>query len=183
METDFNKFSRFMKTVDRYRLYSKPVRTTDLKVHVFVGPPNSGKTKFVNDRYPDNYSFPIGKDLWSDGYMGQPVVLVDDFSGQMRLVDTLRFLDRYPIQIPKKGGFNWWMPEIIILTTNRHPYHWYDWGNRPLQEEALKRRLHHIWILTLMESTKETMRDMKERSKWTKIPFGTIGEHCKNTHK
>jgi len=37
-----------MKTVDRYRLYSKPVRTTDLKVHVFVGPPNSGKTKFVN---------------------------------------------------------------------------------------------------------------------------------------
>jgi len=105
METDFNKFSRFMKTVDRYRLYSKPVRTTDLKVHVFVGPPNSGKTKFVNDRYPDNYSFPIGKDLWSDGYMGQPVVLVDDFSGQMRLVDTLRFLDRYPIQIPKKRRF------------------------------------------------------------------------------
>jgi len=106
METDFNKFSRFMKTVDRYRLYSNPYELLDLKVHVFVGPPNSGKTKFVNDRYPDNYSFPIGKDLWSDGYMGQPVVLVDDFSGQMRLVDTLRFLDRYPIQIPKKGGFN-----------------------------------------------------------------------------
>jgi len=145
MEHDFAKYSRFMKTVDRYRLYNKPVRTTDLQVHVLVGPPDAGKTRFVNDQFPNNYSFPIGKDLWSDGYMGQPVVLVDDFSGQMRLVDTLRFLDRYPIQIPKKGGFNWWCPDTILITTNRHPYNWYDWGNRPLQEAAIKRRIHHIW--------------------------------------
>jgi len=183
METDFNKFSRFMKTVDRYRLYSKPVRTTDLKVHVFVGPPNSGKTKFVNDRYPDNYSFPIGKDLWSDGYMGQPVVLVDDFSGQMRLVDTLRFLDRYPIQIPKKevltGGCQ---KSLSLQQTDIRTI-----GTIGATDHYRKRLLNVACtisgILTLMESTKETMRDMKERSKWTKIPFGTIGEHCKNTHK
>jgi len=145
MEADFAKYSRFQKTIDRYRTYQAPRRIIDLKVHVLVGQPGTGKTRFVYDTFPNCYAFPIGKDLWADGYMGQPVVLLDDFSGQMRLVDTLRFLDRYPIQIPKKGGFNWWCPDTIFITTNIHPKDWYDWEKRPNQEQALKRRIHHIW--------------------------------------
>jgi len=83
----------------------------------------------------------------------------------------------------KKGGFNWWMPEIIILTTNRHPYHWYDWATDHYRKRLLNVACHHIWDFDPHGVDQETMRDMKERSKWTKIPFGTIGEHCKNTHK
>ena len=45
MEHDFAKFSRFMKSVDRYRLYVPPIRKVDLQVHLFVGSPGTGKTR------------------------------------------------------------------------------------------------------------------------------------------
>lgn len=127
--------------IDRLRLCVPPKRTTELKVVVFFGKPGSGKTKAAYEQFPDLFAFPIGKDLWSDGYMGQKEVLLDDFAGEMRLVDTLRFLDRYPIQIPKKGGFNWWCPESIIITTNVHPKDWYDYSKRKDSEIALRRRI------------------------------------------
>lgn len=145
MDYDFAKYSRFMKATDRYRSYLKPERTVDLKVHLLIGKPGTGKTRACYEKYPELWAFPIGKDLWSDGYAGQTTVLLDDFSGQMRLVDTLRLLDRYPIQIPKKGGFNWWCPERILITTNIHPKLWYDWQKRPDQEGALKRRIMFFW--------------------------------------
>jgi len=145
MEVDFNAFNRFSKTIDRYRSLCNPKRTEDLTVHLFIGAPGTGKTRMAYALQPDLYAFPIGKDLWSDGYAGQKEVLVDDFSGQMRLVDTLRFLDRYPVQIPKKGGFNWWIPTTIIITTNIQPWDWYDWTKRPTQQAALRRRIHFIW--------------------------------------
>jgi len=145
MEVDFNAYNRFCKTVDRYRLYQAIKRTEELSVHIFYGSPGTGKTRMAYELMPNLYAFPIGKELWSDGYNGQSEVLVDDFSGQMRLVDTLRFLDRYPIQIPRKGGFNWWCPNYIVLTTNIHPAKWYDWTKRPEQQAALRRRIHHIW--------------------------------------
>lgn len=145
MEMDFNGYSRFQKAVDRYRTYTPPKRTEDLKVVLFIGEPGTGKTRKAYDLAPDLFAFPIGKDLWSDGYMGQSVVLIDDFSGGMRLVDLLRFLDRYPIQIPRKGGFVWWCPLRIIITSNVHPSKWYKYEDRQSSEAALHRRIHRIY--------------------------------------
>lgn len=145
MQTDFNQYARFQKSVDRYRSYMQPVRTAELSVHLFVGLPGTGKTRSAYDTFANLYAFPIGQNLWADGYMGQPDVLVDDFSGQLRLVDLLRFLDRYPIQIPRKGGFVWWCPTTIIITTNIHPRRWYKYEDRAEQEAALRRRIHYYW--------------------------------------
>lgn len=144
MDFDFGKYARFIKTVDRYRTYIAPRRETELEVYLLIGKPGTGKTRSVYEKCPGVWAFPIGKDLWCDGYRGQPDVLLDDFSGQMRLVDTLRLLDRYPIQIPKKGGFSWWCPQRIFITTNIHPRYWYDWSKRPDQQLALRRRIHHF---------------------------------------
>jgi len=145
MEVDFNAFNRFSRTVDRFRSLTPIVRTEDLAVHLFVGEPGTGKTRKAYALCPDLYAFPIGPTLWSDGYRGQTDVLIDDFHGQMRLVDTLRFIDRYPIQIPKKGGFNWWCPNRIIITSMYHPSKWYKWEDRKTQETALRRRIHYVW--------------------------------------
>lgn len=145
MEEDFAQFNRFIKTVDRYRTYKPPVRTTELKVALFVGAPGTGKTRKAYELFPDIYTTPIGPTLWLDGYMGQPNVLIDDFSGGMRLVDLLRFLDRYPIQVPKKGSFTWWCPSYIIITTNTHPKTWYKYEDRKDSEKALRRRIHAVF--------------------------------------
>lgn len=159
METDFNAFNRFYKTVDRYRSFIPPKRTEELKVALFVGATGTGKTRRAYELFPDLYTFPIGKDLWSDGYMGQKNVLVDDFAGQMRLVDLLRFLDRYVIQIPKKGGFNWWCPTYIIITSNFHPRTWYKYDGREEHQAALKRRFHAVFDFDNKETDGEDKGD------------------------
>lgn len=145
MDADFNKFNRFIKTVDRYRTYVAPKRTNELKVALFVGKPGTGKTRKAYELFPDLYANPIGKDLWFDGYAGQPNVLIDDFSGQMRLVDLLRFLDIYPIKVPRKGGFVWWLPDYIIVTTNVHPKDWYKYEDRTDSALALRRRFSAVF--------------------------------------
>lgn len=145
MEVDFNAFNRFSKTVDRYRSLTPIKRAEDLAVHLFVGDPGTGKTRLAYELMPTLYAFPIGPTLWSDGYCGQTDVLIDDFAGQMRLVDLLRFIDRYPIQIPRKGAFNWWCPTRIIITTMAHPSTWYKWDDRKTQQMALRRRIHFVW--------------------------------------
>jgi len=146
-ESNLGAFARYPKMIDRMRVLLPPKRTDDnpIKVCLFIGLPDTGKTREAYAQFPDLYSFPIGKDLWSDGYSGQREVLVDDFAGEMRLVDLLRFLDRYPIQIPKKGGFNWWCPERVIVTTNIHPSDWYDYRKRKSSEKALRRRFHGVF--------------------------------------
>lgn len=145
MEADFNGFNRFMKSVDRYRYAVAPVRKNDLKVALFVGRPGTGKTRLAYDLFPNIYATPIGKDLWLDGYNGQKEVLLDDFTNGMRLVDLLRFLDRYPILVPRKGGFVWWLPDYIIITTNVHPKNWYKYEERLDSAQALARRIHSVW--------------------------------------
>lgn len=165
MEQDFEKYARFQKSVDRYRTYVKTERTTDLTVHLFIGEPGTGKTRRAYKECPNLYAFPIGPTLWADGYLGQPDVLVDDFSGQLRLVDTLRFLDRYPIQIPKKGSFCWWCPTTIIITSNIHPCKWYKWEDRTEQEAALRRRIHHIWDFDDLDENDEP-KELDRDSYW-----------------
>jgi len=144
-ESNLGAFVRYPRFVDRMRSLIPPVRTEDLKVVLFFGEPDTLKTKEAYAQFPQCYAFPIGKDLWSDGYTMQKEVLVDDFAGEMRLVDLLRFLDRYVIQIPKKFGFNWWCPNVIMITSNVHPKDWYDYSKRKSSEKALRRRIHGIF--------------------------------------
>lgn len=132
------------KWIEKELMKRKRVRKEDLKVLLYYGKPGTGKTKRAYDQYEDIYALPIGKDLWFNNYREEPDVLLDDFSGQMRLVDTLRLLDRYPIQVPIKGGFVWWCPTTIIITTNQHPKDWYKYEERKDSEEALKRRIHGV---------------------------------------
>jgi len=143
-------YMRHYKAVQHVRQLAaldKPTRTEDLKVYVLYGAPGLGKTRTVYNKFPDVYSVPLGKDLWFDNYKGERIVLLDDFSGNLRLVDCLRLLDRYPIQVPVKGGFVWWCPAKIFITCNVHPRNWYDYTTRQDSYKALTRRIYKVWHL------------------------------------
>lgn len=59
-----------------------------------------------------------GGNVWFDGYMGQKRVVLDDYrSYHLPFNFLLRLLDRYPIQVPVKGGYVNFIPEEIIVTS------------------------------------------------------------------
>ena len=53
---------------------------------------------------------------WFDGYIGQDTAIFDDFraSGN-RFSYILRIIDRYPMDVPVKGGFVYWNPKYIVF--------------------------------------------------------------------
>lgn len=143
------EMARYPKLYQMIRSLTKPVRVNDLQVILFFGEPGTGKTRKVWDDHPDHWSVPIGDKLWFDGYDLDPVVLLDDFAGavsKVSLTDTLRLLDRYPIQVPIKGGFTWFMPDVVYITTNIHPRGWYKWLGREVHWRALIRRFTQVII-------------------------------------
>ncbi len=144
------KFPRFYETV---RTLTRPKREHAQFVGVVLlyGYPGTGKTRYVVENYPDYWETGISGTgtHWYDGYDLHNVVLFDDFCGKMSkmpLCTVLKLFDRYVRQAPVKGGFTWWRPNIIFVTSNIHPRDWYDWELREAQWPALIRRFSHVYF-------------------------------------
>lgn len=148
-------YARYHKAVTHIRhigSMDKPDRNTvgELEVTLFFGGPGKGKSRRAQEWATENnfafWCLPLQNSgtLWFDGYNGEPVAILEDFSGKLHLDQTLRLLDRYPVQIPVKGGFVWWCPRHIIITSNVHPADWYDYTKRQDSWAAIKRRIHQV---------------------------------------
>ncbi len=143
--------ARFPKFYTTVRQCTMPERENELIVRLNFGPTGAGKTRYAYDNYDGDTMFVMplqNGTLWFDGYDGHTVVLLDDFAGRMSKVPldfTLRVLDRYPVQVPIKGGFRWWLPNEIIITSNFHPRQWYTWDGREQQYAALMRRITVVY--------------------------------------
>lgn len=155
MEAAPASFIRYHKGLDKVAQLlgsRKPRPVPDIRVR--YGPPGSGKTRYVYDNHDSVYSPVVTKDkVWFDGYCGQPVVLFDDYYGEIPYAYFLKLLDRYPLLVEIKGGTVNFVPEIIYITSNQPPESWYGFG----PHEALMRRLTDIKKIT---SIKDTTTDL-----------------------
>jgi len=149
--------SKYPRFVDQcYELFPS-LREGAPEVELHYGPPGCGKTRVVTERCVDLWKAPLGKGGWFNRYDGHPDVLMDDFAGKMShtsLTDLLRLLDRYPESVPTKGGFCAWKPKRVFITTNIHPFDWYEWAGREVHYPALRRRFTRIiaWRSNGLES-------------------------------
>lgn len=139
---------KYLRHIQSCRQIWKPQRETQLEVHLFYGAPGTGKTRLFWDNYKDGFQLPISKNLWFSGYAQQSAVLIDDFAGNTGLTQLLQILDRYPIQVETKGGHTWFCPNFIAITSNLHPWEWYDYSQRTSSYAALKRRIHKVVLFT-----------------------------------
>lgn len=116
-----------------------------INVVVLWGKGGTGKTRWAFDNYPDLYKKPTGD--WWDGYSGQKTILLDDYYGYIKYHDLLTVLDRYPLNLPYKGGFIWAQYDTVIITSNKHPADWYQklWG------WPLRRRLDKIIEVSVID--------------------------------
>lgn len=151
MEEPFamQKFERFYKMIkSTFRPDHK-----ERKVVLLYGVTGAGKTRSVTrEAWADKeyWKMPVSNGtVWFDGYDGEEFVLIDDFGGKFThcpLGMLLRILHEEPESMPIKGGFVWFNPSIIIITTNIHPKDWYDFSTREEQYSAIKRRFNSVWL-------------------------------------
>lgn len=93
---------------------------------------------------PSDVWFAPAGTLWFDGYDGQRVVIFDDFRAKgTKFEFLLRLTDRYPLQVPFKGGFVNWKPDWIIFTTPHSIPHTFEARqmHRPEDVAQLERRV------------------------------------------
>jgi len=119
--------------------YVKPVALERSAV-VYWGRTGTGKSRSAwseagLDAYPKD-----PRTKWWDGYCGECNVVIDEFRGAIDIVHLLRWLDRYPVRVERKGGAVVLRATKIWFTSNIHPDFWYPEIDQ-LTRDALKRRL------------------------------------------
>nr|QJQ37754.1 replication-associated protein [Cressdnaviricota sp.] len=121
------------------------------EVNVWYGASGSGKTTLamMGKKKSECYFVCISNNnnLWFNGYNASrhKIVILDEFSNQIAGIDKLKMLlDQFQNQVEKKGGFLFFNPPIINITSQRSPLHWFK--EQPSREDmiALLRRCKSI---------------------------------------
>lgn len=107
-------------------LYARPKNDYQQKeVYLLYGPPGTRKTSWAFAYYPDAFVVPPASSAgWVDGWLPfYQEALIDDYDPihQYPRQQLLRMLDGWPCQVPIKGGFTWFRPKVVIITSNFTP--------------------------------------------------------------
>lgn len=145
-ESDPSAFIRYGNGILRYRMMIRPPRSTPPQIWVFWGDSGTGKTRRCWEFTDHSKIWVHPGDRWFDGFdaYSHTCVLLDDFDGSWFKLDyLLKLLDRYTFQVPVKGGYVWWCPKTVLITSNIEPKLWYRNANEK-QQLALLRRLREF---------------------------------------
>jgi len=146
-DANFGLWCRNRRSFSAYRNLVWEQRRAKTYSLVYWGTAGTGKTRAVYDTYGFDRVYdlprPNGGSVWFDGLSpGHDVLLLDDFYGWLPLHLLLKLMDRYPLQVPTKGGMVNFNVKYLYITSNKPWTEWYDWsklGHNLL--EAFKRRI------------------------------------------
>lgn len=143
----FEVFAKYHRAFMIGEQYDEPKRG-DVEVILLYGPPGGGKTYHAENS--DDMVWTTGSGwsssaYWFDGLSrATRTVCIDEFVGQVKLADFLKLLNKRAQLVPIKGGFTWMAATTIYITTNIHPFYWFDWNGRSAQWPALVRRINRV---------------------------------------
>lgn len=142
-QAHWTKWVVYRRSFQAYRRLLRHTNTLRLNLRVLLlwGEAGTGKTRYAYDRYPNIFRVPDPELKWFDGYNNHDEVLIDDYRGNALESFFLQLLDIYPMSVPIKGGFEYWTPTVIIITTNMYPSQMHNMPNSN-SREALRRRIH-----------------------------------------
>lgn len=157
-ENFFPTFTRYPNLLNLYAAAKVRPRTGKEKIvcHFYYGLADSGKTRLAHlvarlwglrapahGYRPGYYCFDLKR--WFDGYLGERVVILDDFSGSGCSFRTFKLLiDRYPFQMGVKGSSCTVAATHFIITSNFLPHEWWKQEVTGSDLSAIYRRITHV---------------------------------------
>lgn len=137
----YSTYMRYQRAIISDIESCRPGRTTPTELHILWGDTGTGKSLWCAENLPRAYWKSRGE--WWDGYDGHEDVVIDEFYGWLPFDLLLRLADRYPLQVPVKGGFRKFVAKRIFITSNKPYTEWYHHGNDTLWA-AFRRRLSSV---------------------------------------
>lgn len=150
------KFCRGLKAVYEIRAKANTNNFRNLEVIILWGEAGVGKTRFVYDHEPISKIYKLdcnSEAMWFDGYSQEPVLLLDDFYGNIKYSYLLNLLDIYPLRLPIKCGHTYANWNKVYITSNKPPEQWYSTG----YTAALRRRITSIIHLEAHEQGNQSI--------------------------
>lgn len=143
---NFGLWCRNRKSFSAYRNLVWEPRSEKTYSLIYWGKAGTGKTRAAYDTYGTGAVYdlprPNGGSVWFDGLSpGHSVLLIDDFYGWLPCHLLLKLMDRYPLQVPVKGGMVNFACKYLYITSNKHWDEWYDWSKlgHNLREAFIRR--------------------------------------------
>jgi site-specific recombinase XerD len=110
----------------------------------------------------NNYKHPF------DGYAGESVLLLDEYSKNFRIQDMNNYLDGYPLTLPARYSNKRACYEKVFIISNLDLLEQYVWEqiNQPTVWAAFVRRIHKVMHFlpdgTRLEYMGYTLKDVQE---------------------
>lgn len=121
-------FIKYARGAERFAYYynaSRPYEYRDMNIIVIYGPTRTGKTRYVYENETDVYACHSYDNFMFEGYIGQKVVLMDEFRATVPCMRMLQLLDGHPCSLNVKGGSTPARYTTVYLVTNENPATWY----------------------------------------------------------
>lgn len=120
-------------------------------VYIRIGPPGSGKTRWVYDTYGARNVTVICGTMLTRGWFPRnlrDVVLFDDVEAGavMPFASFKNLTDGYRRDVECKGGEVSWFPRVIVFTSNSHPFTWWK-DLTDFDKAAIERRVTDIVVV------------------------------------
>lgn len=171
---NFGLFLQYNRGLELYRTSQLGHRAWKTSIIWLWGPTGTGKScRAHHEAYATANNAPVwsmadDNGQWFQGYNGQEYAIWDDFCGKAPIGLLLRLFDRYPYDVPFKGGSSHWRVRQLWITSNFSPEQLYGSCH---QWPALQRRIEETRFIgepfdfdlwTQAQGTSSTEEDRKE---------------------
>lgn len=118
----YHKYGRTLREVEVIAL-RKRFRTWMTTGEWIYGPTGVGKSHRVfKDYSPDTHYVKNLDDQWWDGYVGQEIVIINEFRGQITFSELLDLLDKWPKTVKQRCRAPVpFLAKKVYITSSKHP--------------------------------------------------------------
>ncbi len=140
----FMAYLQYGRAWERYSAMLLEEKTRDFRhveVFIYVGETGSGKTRQAVEENPGHFMLKGCQLRWWNYYVGQDVLIIDEYANNISITELLPLLDGYQMRLETKGGFTFANWTKVIITTNLEILHEHA---RVEHIAALKRRVTKV---------------------------------------